>query len=184
MFPYVLGLVIVALGMAGGSALVLMGIFLYLPSIDGRLRIVAILGWSSSAAGWMLLSAYLMAPIWFRVLVREEMFTTITGQTTTCHTDTSNWVTVTKDSPADISEDEHAQLIKEQERVLQAKRTSGGIRACDFDCSMRLPHHQYKPRTAYHHRMMPYRRAWDRNYPAILALKLQSSRKQCLRNLD
>ena len=70
MFPYVLGLVIVALGMAGGSALVLMGIFLYLPSIDGRLRIVAILGWSSSAAGWMLLSAYLMAPIWFRVLVR------------------------------------------------------------------------------------------------------------------
>ena len=70
MFPYVLGLVVIALGMAGGSALMLAGILLYLPSIDARLRIVAIVGWSSSAAGWMLLSAYLMAPIWFRALVR------------------------------------------------------------------------------------------------------------------
>lgn len=70
MFPYVLGLVVIALGMAGGSALMLAGILLYLPSIDARLRIVAILGWSSSAAGWMLLAAYLLAPIWFRLLVR------------------------------------------------------------------------------------------------------------------
>ena len=70
MFPYVLWLMVIALGMAGGSALVLMGILLYLPSLDGRLRIVAIFGWSSSAAGWMLLAAYLMASIWFRMLVR------------------------------------------------------------------------------------------------------------------
>lgn len=70
MFPYVLGLVIVAFGITVGSALMLTGILLYLPSIDERLRIVAIVGWSSSAAGWMLLSAFLTAPIWFRALVR------------------------------------------------------------------------------------------------------------------
>lgn len=70
MFPFVVILAIIAMGMAAGSVLALVGITMHLPSFDFRLRLLVIAGWSSSALGWALLAAYLLAPIWLRILVR------------------------------------------------------------------------------------------------------------------
>jgi len=70
MYPFVLALAFLAIGLTAGSVLALLGILFYLPEAIGRVRIIAVVGWSSSSVGWAILAAYLLAPIWFRVLVR------------------------------------------------------------------------------------------------------------------
>ena len=70
MFPFVVMSSILAMIMSSSSMLMLFGILMHLPSLDFRLRLLAISGWGSSAIGWALLAAYLLAPILFRALVR------------------------------------------------------------------------------------------------------------------
>lgn len=69
MFTYVTILAVLATCITVLSVLMLIGISMHHPQICARVRLFTIIGWGSSALGWGLLAAFLLAPLWFRLLV-------------------------------------------------------------------------------------------------------------------